>query len=127
MIQCIIEEPGEYIIDGAEGLHLDICLKDLEENHACTPLKFNVCRSPTRRVLSGTGFVLVTCQPRSDALINRLSRPHKSPGGPGKCMRAEMWCLPLSPRHVYSGLFYSAHSVIGAILSGHARSKRRNF
>ncbi|GFY66711.1 elongation factor 2 [Trichonephila inaurata madagascariensis] len=35
MIQCIIEESGEYIIAGAEGLHLDICLKDLEENRAC--------------------------------------------------------------------------------------------
>lgn len=31
MVQCIIEESGE--------LHLEICLKDLEEDHACIPFK----------------------------------------------------------------------------------------
>ena len=37
--QCIIEESGEHIIAGAGELHLEICLKDLEEDHACIPLK----------------------------------------------------------------------------------------
>ena len=37
--QCIIEETGEHIIAGAGELHLEICLKDLEEDHACIPLK----------------------------------------------------------------------------------------
>jgi elongation factor 2 len=39
MVQCTIEESGEHIIAGAGELHLEICLKDLEEDHACIPLK----------------------------------------------------------------------------------------
>ncbi|KPP67156.1 elongation factor 2-like, partial [Scleropages formosus] len=39
MVQCIIEESGEHIVAGAGELHLEICLKDLEEDHACIPLK----------------------------------------------------------------------------------------
>ncbi|XP_063309949.1 elongation factor 2-like isoform X1 [Pelobates fuscus] len=39
MVQCIIEESGKYIIAGAGELHLEICLKDLEEDHACIPIK----------------------------------------------------------------------------------------
>lgn len=39
IFQCIIEESGEHIVAGAGELHLEICLKDLEEDHACIPLK----------------------------------------------------------------------------------------
>lgn len=39
MVQCSIEESGEHIIAGAGELHLEICLKDLEEDHAGVPLK----------------------------------------------------------------------------------------
>lgn len=39
MVQCIIEESGEHIIAGAGELHLEICLKDLEDDHACIPIK----------------------------------------------------------------------------------------
>merc|ERR1711917_157657 len=38
MVRCIIEESGEHIIAGAGELHLEICLKDLEEDHACVPI-----------------------------------------------------------------------------------------
>jgi elongation factor 2 len=38
MVQCIIEESGEHIIAGAGELHLEICLKDLEEDHAGVPI-----------------------------------------------------------------------------------------
>ena len=37
--QCTIEESGEHIIAGAGELHLEICLKDLEEDHAGIPIK----------------------------------------------------------------------------------------
>ena len=37
----MIEESGEHIIAGAGELHLEICLKDLEEDHACIPLRKN--------------------------------------------------------------------------------------
>ncbi|GFY42805.1 hypothetical protein TNIN_375841 [Trichonephila inaurata madagascariensis] len=39
MFQCVIESPGEYIVAGAEELHPEIRLKDLEENNVCIPLK----------------------------------------------------------------------------------------
>jgi len=39
MVQISIEESGENIIAGAGELHLEICLKDLEEEHACIPIK----------------------------------------------------------------------------------------
>ena len=39
MVQCMIEESGEHIIAGAGELHLEICLKDLEEDHTCIPPK----------------------------------------------------------------------------------------
>merc|ERR550534_3509245 len=38
MVLCFTEESGEHIIDGAGELHLEICLKDLEEDHAGIPL-----------------------------------------------------------------------------------------
>merc|ERR550514_2306601 len=38
MVQISIEESGEHIIAGAGELHLEICLKDLEEDHACIPI-----------------------------------------------------------------------------------------
>lgn len=39
MVQVSIEESGEHVIAGAGELHLEICLKDLEEDHACIPIK----------------------------------------------------------------------------------------
>merc|ERR1712157_104600 len=39
MVQIYTEESGEHIIAGAGELHLEICLKDLEEDHACVPIK----------------------------------------------------------------------------------------
>ena len=38
----MIEESGEHIVAGAGELHLEICLKDLEEDHACIPLKVSM-------------------------------------------------------------------------------------
>jgi elongation factor 2 len=38
-VQCFTNESGEHIVAGAGELHLEICLKDLEEDHAQVPLK----------------------------------------------------------------------------------------
>jgi len=38
MVQIIREETGECIIAGAGELHIEICLKDLEEDHAKVPI-----------------------------------------------------------------------------------------
>uniref|UniRef100_A0A2I9LNZ0 Elongation factor 2 n=1 Tax=Centruroides hentzi TaxID=88313 RepID=A0A2I9LNZ0_9SCOR len=70
MVQCIIEESGEHIVAGAGELHLEICLKDLEEDHACIPLK------KTDPVVSYRESVLeessITCLSKSPNKHNRL-------------------------------------------------------
>jgi len=38
MVVCEIPESGDHIVAGAGELHLEICLKDLEEDHACIPI-----------------------------------------------------------------------------------------
>jgi len=38
-VQCFTSESGEHIVAGAGELHLEICLKDLEEDHAGVPIK----------------------------------------------------------------------------------------
>ncbi|GFX34665.1 retrovirus-related Pol polyprotein from transposon 297 [Trichonephila clavipes] len=39
MIQCVTEEPDEYIASKTEEFLLENCLKDVEEDKACIPLK----------------------------------------------------------------------------------------
>lgn len=69
-MQCIIEESGEHIVAGAGELHLEICLKDLEEDHACIPLK------KTDPVVSYRESVAeessITCLSKSPNKHNRL-------------------------------------------------------
>ncbi|KAJ3185228.1 Elongation factor 2 [Gaertneriomyces sp. JEL0708] len=38
-VLCYTNESGEHVVAGAGELHLEICLKDLEEDHAGVPLK----------------------------------------------------------------------------------------
>ncbi|KAJ1985477.1 translation elongation factor 2 [Dimargaris cristalligena] len=38
-VQCFTSDSGEHIVAGAGELHLEICLKDLEEDHAQVPIK----------------------------------------------------------------------------------------
>merc|ERR1712169_106049 len=40
-VLTLISESGEHVVAGAGELHLEICLKDLEEDHAGVPLKIS--------------------------------------------------------------------------------------
>jgi elongation factor 2 len=41
LVQCYTEESGEHIIAGCGELHLEICLKELEKEHAQIPIIVN--------------------------------------------------------------------------------------
>merc|ERR1712212_25584 len=70
MVQCIIEESGEHIIAGAGELHLEICLKDLEEDHACIPLKKTDPVVSYRETVSEESSIM--CLSKSPNKHNRL-------------------------------------------------------
>lgn len=70
MVQCIIEESGEHIVAGAGELHLEICLKDLEEDHACIPLKKSDPVVSYRETVSDESFML--CLSKSPNKHNRI-------------------------------------------------------
>merc|ERR1712002_669977 len=70
MVQCIIEESGEHIIAGAGELHLEICLKDLEEDHAQIELKKSDPVVSYRETVSGESNQ--TCLSKSPNKHNRL-------------------------------------------------------
>uniref|UniRef100_A0A8C5XJ56 Elongation factor 2 n=1 Tax=Microcebus murinus TaxID=30608 RepID=A0A8C5XJ56_MICMU len=61
---------GEHIIAGAGELHLEICLKDLEEDHACIPIKKSDPVVSYRETVSEESNVL--CLSKSPNKHNRL-------------------------------------------------------
>jgi len=70
MVQCLIEESGEHIVAGAGELHLEICLKDLEEDHACIPIKVSDPVVSYRETVSEESDIL--CLAKSPNKHNRL-------------------------------------------------------
>ncbi|MEJ1277489.1 hypothetical protein NN561_008406 [Cricetulus griseus] len=70
VMKCIIEESGEHIIAGAGELHLEICLKDLEEDHTCIPIKKSDPVVSYRETVSEESNVL--CLSKSPNKHNRL-------------------------------------------------------
>jgi len=70
MVQCIIEESGEHIIAGAGELHLEICLKDLEEDHAGIPIKVSDPVVSYRETVSEESSI--TCLSKSPNKHNRI-------------------------------------------------------
>ena len=69
-LQCTIEESGEHIIAGAGELHLEICLKDLEEDHACIPIKKSDPVVSYRETVSDESDIM--CLSKSPNKHNRL-------------------------------------------------------
>nr|CAB3240922.1 elongation factor 2-like [Phallusia mammillata] len=70
MVQCLTEESGEHIVAGAGELHLEICLKDLEEDHACIPLKKSDPVVSYRETVSEESDIM--CLSKSPNKHNRL-------------------------------------------------------
>src|SRR5665811_1525763 len=70
MVQIIIEESGEHIVAGAGELHLEICLKDLEEDHAGIPIKKSDPVVSYRETVSEESSI--TCLSKSPNKHNRL-------------------------------------------------------
>lgn len=70
IVQCIIEESGEHIIAGAGELHLEICLKDLEEDHAGIPIKVSEPVVSYRETVSAESDIM--CLAKSPNKHNRL-------------------------------------------------------
>jgi len=70
MVQVFSEESGEHIIAGAGELHLEICLKDLEEDHACVPIVKSDPVVSYRETVTDESSV--TCLSKSPNKHNRL-------------------------------------------------------
>lgn len=70
MVLCLTEESGEHIVAGAGELHLEICLKDLEEDHAGVPLKKSDPVVSYRETVSEKSSM--TCLSKSPNKHNRL-------------------------------------------------------
>jgi elongation factor 2 len=70
MVLTLTEESGEHIVAGAGELHLEICLKDLEEDHACIPLKKSDPVVSYRETVSEASSM--TCLSKSPNKHNRL-------------------------------------------------------
>jgi len=70
MVLTLTEESGEHIVAGAGELHLEICLKDLEEDHACIPLKKSDPVVSYRETVSERSTM--TCLSKSPNKHNRL-------------------------------------------------------
>lgn len=82
MVQIILSDSGEQVIAGAGELHLEICLKDLEEDHAQIPIivadpvvtyKETVSGPSTETSLSKSpnkhNRIYMTAEPLNDELI----------------------------------------------------------
>ncbi|THU93360.1 eukaryotic translation elongation factor 2 [Dendrothele bispora CBS 962.96] len=51
-VQVSTSDTGQHVVAGAGELHLEICLKDLEEDHAGVPLKFSAPVVPYRETVT---------------------------------------------------------------------------
>merc|ERR1712025_811318 len=70
MVLTLTEESGEHIVAGAGELHLEICLKDLEEDHAGIPLKKSDPVVSYREAVSEESSIM--CLSKSPNKHNRL-------------------------------------------------------
>ncbi|KAF9067168.1 P-loop containing nucleoside triphosphate hydrolase protein [Rhodocollybia butyracea] len=69
-VQAWINETGEHIVAGAGELHLEICLKDLQEDHAGVPLRISDPVVPYRETVRAESSIVALS--KSQNKHNRL-------------------------------------------------------
>ena len=69
-VLTLINESGEHVVAGAGELHLEICLKDLEEDHAGVPLRISDPVVAYRETVTGKSSI--TALSKSPNKHNRL-------------------------------------------------------
>jgi elongation factor 2 len=69
-VLCFTSESGEHIVAGAGELHLEICLKDLEEDHAQVPIKIGDPVVQFRETVQAESNI--TCLSKSPNKHNRI-------------------------------------------------------
>ncbi|KAJ3294297.1 Elongation factor 2 [Borealophlyctis nickersoniae] len=69
-VLCFTSDSGEHIVAGAGELHLEICLKDLEEDHAQVPLKTGEPVTQLRETVTAESSI--TCLSKSPNKHNRI-------------------------------------------------------
>ena len=85
MVQCSIEETGEHIIAGAGELHLEICLKDLQDDFMGAELFFFLFRSGQnkkrgKKELTSPPTLNYFKKTKKHSLSRRRRDPHLGPG-----------------------------------------------
>jgi elongation factor 2 len=70
LVQCTIEETGEHIVAGAGELHLEICLKDLQEDFMGCELRISEPVVAFRETVSMAGEIM--CLSKSPNKHNRI-------------------------------------------------------
>jgi len=70
LVQCTIEETGEHIVAGAGELHLEICLKDLQEDFMGCELRISEPVVSFRETVSVAGEIM--CLSKSPNKHNRI-------------------------------------------------------
>jgi elongation factor 2 len=70
LVQCVFEETGEYIVAGAGELHLEICLKDLQDDFTGIELKISEPVVALRETCSAESSI--DCLSKSPNKHNRL-------------------------------------------------------
>ena len=78
----MIEESGEHIVAGAGELHLEICLKGLEEDHACIPLSEGLVQNQfvkklKSRHISFSPFFCLEIRPCCFVTVKQYKSPNK--------------------------------------------------
>ncbi|KAF5344585.1 hypothetical protein D9758_013889 [Tetrapyrgos nigripes] len=69
-VQVTTSDSGQHLVSGAGELHLEVCLKDLEEEHAGVPLKLSAPVVPYRETVKATSSIIALS--KSPNKLNRI-------------------------------------------------------